>query len=100
MGSVRSDTSSYDAVLLLSFGGPDARDDVMPFLRTVTRDRGVPDQRLSHVAEHYFAVGGASPINAQNRALRQALDAGLRRRGITLPVLWGNRNWAPYEVGS
>lgn len=86
----------YDAVLLASFGGPRGPDDVMPFLRNVTRGRGVPDERLSEVAAHYLALGGASPINAQAMALRDALAGELSRRGVDLPVLWGNRNWTPY----
>jgi len=87
---------SYDAVLLLSFGGPEGPDDVMPFLRNVTRGRGVPEDRLVEVSHHYLAYGGVSPINAQNRALRQALSDELAARGSHLPVLWGNRNWDPY----
>lgn len=86
----------YDAVLLASFGGPNGPDDVMPFLRNVTRGRGVPDDRLAEVAEHYLALGGASPINAQNTALKNALAQELSRRGWDIPVLWGNRNWEPY----
>lgn len=86
----------YDAVLLAGFGGPDGPDDVMPFLRNVTRGRGIPDDRLASVAEHYFALGGASPINAQTQALRDALRDELARRGVPVPVLWGNRNWSPY----
>ncbi len=86
----------YDAVLLASFGGPRGPDDVMPFLRNVTRGRGVPDERLSEVAAHYLALGGASPINAQAMALRDALARELSRRDVDLPVLWGNRNWTPY----
>ncbi|MEE1620938.1 ferrochelatase [Zafaria sp. Z1313] len=88
--------TDYDAVLLLSFGGPEGQDDVIPFLRNVTRGRGIPDERLEEVATHYRHFGGVSPINAQNRALREALEAELRRRGSRLPVLWGNRNWAPF----
>ena len=88
--------AGYDAVLLAGFGGPEGPDDVMPFLRNVTRGRGIPEERLVEVSHHYQALGGASPINAQNRALRAALEAELGRRGIGLPVLWGNRNWAPY----
>jgi len=87
---------AYDAVLLAGFGGPEGPDDVMPFLRNVTRGRGVPDERLAHVAEHYLALGGASPINEHNRALQAALREQLRARGVDVPVLWGNRNWAPY----
>jgi len=86
----------YDAILLASFGGPEGQDDVIPFLRNVTRGRGVPDERLEEVAHHYRHFGGVSPINAQNAALRAALEAELRSRGVDLPVLWGNRNWAPY----
>lgn len=87
---------AYDALLLVSFGGPEGQDDVLPFLRNVTRGRGVPDERLEEVAHHYRAFGGVSPINAQNRELRAALQAELATRGIDLPVLWGNRNWDPY----
>ena len=86
----------YDAVILLGFGGPERQDDVIPFLRNVTRGRGIPDERLEEVAHHYRHFGGVSPINEQNRELQQALQAELARRGIDLPVLWGNRNWAPY----
>jgi ferrochelatase len=89
-------SAGYDAVLLAGFGGPEGPDDVLPFLRNVTRGRGVPEERLAEVAEHYLALGGVSPINAQNRALREALEAELRRSGLDVPVLWGNRNWAPY----
>jgi protoporphyrin/coproporphyrin ferrochelatase len=85
-----------DALLLVSFGGPEGPDDVMPFLENVTRGRGVPRQRLLQVAEHYLAVGGVSPINGQNRALLAAVEADFARAGIRLPVYWGNRNWAPY----
>ena len=87
---------AYDAVILAGFGGPEGQDDVIPFLRNVTRGRGIPDERLEQVAHHYRHFGGVSPINAQNRALRAALEAELADRGIELPVIWGNRNWAPY----
>jgi ferrochelatase len=87
---------SYDAIVLASFGGPEGQDDVLPFLRNVTRGRGIPDERLEEVSHHYRAFGGISPINGQNRALRAAMEAELRRRGIDLPVYWGNRNWAPF----
>jgi ferrochelatase len=86
----------YDGLLLAGFGGPEGQDDVIPFLRNVTRGRGIPDERLEEVAHHYRHFGGVSPINAQNRALKAALEAELARRGIDLPVYWGNRNWAPY----
>jgi ferrochelatase len=87
---------AYDAILLASFGGPEGQDDVIPFLRNVTRGRGIPDERLEEVAHHYRAFGGISPINQQNRELKAALEAELVRRGIDLPVLWGNRNWEPF----
>lgn len=87
---------SYDAVLLSGFGGPEGPDDVMPFLRNVTRGRGIPDERLEDVAHHYRAFGGVSPINEQNRRLRAALEEALAAAGIDVPVYWGNRNWAPY----
>ena len=87
---------AYDAILLAGFGGPEGQDDVIPFLRNVTRGRGIPDERLEEVAHHYRHFGGVSPINAQNRALKAALEAELAARGIDMPVLWGNRNWAPY----
>jgi ferrochelatase len=86
----------WDAVLLAGFGGPEGPDDVLPFLRNVTRGRGIPEERLVEVSHHYQALGGVSPINEQNRALRQRLSDELRDRGIDLPVLWGNRNWRPY----
>ena len=94
--SAPADLAPYDAVLLLSFGGPEGPDDVMPFLRNVTRGRGIPDERLEEVAQHYHHFGGRSPINDQNRALLDALRAELTARGAELPVLWGNRNWAPF----
>ena len=89
---------SYDALLLMSFGGPEKPDDVVPFLENVTRGRGIPRERLAEVGEHYFAFGGRSPINDQNKALLAALRGELDRRGIALPVYWGNRNWEPYLV--
>jgi ferrochelatase len=85
----------YDAVLLVSFGGPDAPPDVMPFLENVLRGRNVPRERMLEVAEHYHHFGGKSPINEQNLALLAALRAELDRRGPRLPVYWGNRNWHP-----
>jgi ferrochelatase len=87
---------AYDAILLAAFGGPEGQDDVIPFLRNVTRGRGIPDERLEEVAHHYRHFGGVSPINDQNRELKAALEVELADRGIDLPVLWGNRNWDPY----
>lgn len=89
-------TRPYDALLLLSFGGPEGQDDVLPFLENVTRGRGVPRERLEAVGVHYQRFGGVSPINEQNRALRAALQDDLAGHGIDLPVYWGNRNWAPF----
>ena len=86
----------YDAVLLASFGGPEGQEDVIPFLRNVTRGRGIPDERLEEVSHHYRANGGISPINQQNRELKAGIEAELAARAIELPVFWGNRNWAPY----
>ena len=88
--------SEYDAFLLLSFGGPEGPDEVMPFLRNVTAGRGIPDERLAEVAEHYHHFGGVSPINGQNRDLLGALGAEFAAHGIDLPLYWGNRNWAPF----
>ncbi len=85
----------YDAFLLLSFGGPEHPDDVMPFLRNVTRGRGVPDERLAEVAEHYHHFGGVSPINGQCRELLGAVTADFDAHGVGLPTYWGNRNWRP-----
>ncbi len=91
-----ADLAPYDAVLLLSFGGPERPEDVVPFLENVTRGRGIPRERLAEVGEHYFLFGGRSPINDQCRDLLAVLRAELDRRGIDLPLVWGNRNWDPY----
>jgi len=87
---------AYDAFLLVSFGGPEDPDDVMPFLENVTRGRGVPPERLAGVAEHYYAFGGVSPINQQCRDLLAAVRADMTASGLALPLYWGNRNWTPY----
>jgi protoporphyrin/coproporphyrin ferrochelatase len=87
---------AYDAFLLVSFGGPEGPDDVMPFLENVTRGRGVPPERLAGVAEHYYAFGGVSPINQQCRELLAAVRDDFAASGLALPLYWGNRNWAPY----
>ena len=86
----------FDAVLLLSFGGPEAPEQVMPFLEHVTRGRGIPRARLEGVAEHYQHFGGVSPINAQNRQLLAALEPALRALGSQVPLYWGNRNSEPW----
>ncbi|MFH8792017.1 ferrochelatase [Streptomyces sp. NPDC017941] len=90
------DPTPYDALLLLSFGGPEGPDDVVPFLENVTRGRGIPKERLKEVGQHYFLFGGVSPINDQNRTLLAALRADFAEHGLDLPVYWGNRNWSPY----
>ncbi|MFE0426543.1 ferrochelatase [Streptomyces sp. NPDC058953] len=94
--SDQHDSAPYDALLLLSFGGPEGPDDVVPFLENVTRGRGIPKERLKEVGQHYFLFGGVSPINDQNRALLEALRKDFADHGLGLPVYWGNRNWAPY----
>jgi ferrochelatase len=85
----------FDAILVVSFGGPEGIDDVMPFLENVTRGRGVPRERLEEVAHHYERFSGCSPINDQNRALIEALRRELCAHGIDLPIYFGNRNWHP-----
>ena len=85
---------AYDALLVLSFGGPEQREDVIPFLENVLRGRNVPRERMLEVAEHYYHFGGRSPINDQNRALIEALASELS--DLDLPVYWGNRNWHPF----
>jgi protoporphyrin/coproporphyrin ferrochelatase len=87
---------SYDALLLLSFGGPEAPEDVVPFLENVTRGRGVPAARLEQAAQHYYLFGGVSPTNQQCRDLVAAIEKNFAASGIDLPVYWGNRNWRPY----
>lgn len=87
--------TAYDAFLLVSFGGPEGPDDVLPFLENVLRGRNVPRERMLEVAEHYYHFGGASPINAQNRALLAALKEEFAAAGLALPLYWGNRNWHP-----
>ena len=82
---------NYEALLVVSFGGPEKPEDVMPFLENVTRGRGIPRERLEEVAEHYYHFGGKSPINDQNRDL----IAALRDAGVKVPIYWGNRNWHP-----
>ncbi|NIL98195.1 MAG: ferrochelatase [Planctomycetales bacterium] len=88
----------YDALLVVSFGGPEGPDDVMPFLENVLRGKNVPRQRMLEVAEHYQHFGGVSPINAQNRELIAALQTLLDEQGPHLPIYWGNRNWHPLLV--
>lgn len=86
---------AHDALLIVGFGGPEKREDVIPFLENVLRGRNVPRERMLQVAEHYDHFGGVSPINGQIRELIDALTADLRAHGVDLPVYWGNRNWHP-----
>ena len=86
----------YDALLIVSFGGPEAGEDVIPFLQNVTRGRNIPHDRLNEVAGHYYHLGGKSPINDQCRELIGALSDELNRNGPDLPIYWGNRNWHPF----
>lgn len=86
----------YDSLLLVSFGGPEKKEDVMPFLENVVRGKPVPRERLLEVAEHYYDFGGKSPINDQNRDLIEALQKEFAAHNLNLPIYWGNRNWAPY----
>ena len=86
---------SYDAILVVSFGGPESREDVIPFLENVLRGRNVPRERMLAVAEHYYHFDGKSPINQQTRELISAINSELAQHGPKLPVYWGNRNWHP-----
>lgn len=86
---------TYDAILFVSFGGPEGKEDVIPFLENVLRGKNVPRERMLEVAEHYYQFDGISPINEQNRLLIDALTSELREHGVELPVYWGNRNWRP-----
>jgi protoporphyrin/coproporphyrin ferrochelatase len=86
---------NYDAILVVSFGGPESREDVIPFLENVLRGRNVPRERMLAVAEHYYHFDGKSPINQQTRDLIAAIENELSRHGPKLPVYWGNRNWHP-----
>ncbi|GAB3074875.1 ferrochelatase [Corynebacterium aquatimens] len=89
---------SFDALLVLSFGGPEGEDEVIPFLENVTRGRGIPRERLAEVGEHYFHFGGVSPLNEQNRVIIKNLEAEIATRGEELPVYFGNRNWHPFAA--
>ncbi len=91
-----TDPRPYDAVLLVSFGGPEGPEDVVPFLENVTRGRDIPRERLEEVGQHYFLFGGRSPINDLNRAFLAAVSEDFAAAGLDLPLYWGNRNWAPY----
>src|ERR1035437_5090989 len=90
----------YDAFLLVSFGGPENPDEVIPFLQNVTAGRSIPTGRLAEVAGHYYLFGGVSPLNQQCRDLIAAVGKDFAARGIDLSVYWGNRNWQPYLTGT
>jgi ferrochelatase len=90
------DPTPYDALLVVSFGGPERPEDIVPFLENVTRGREIPKERLEEVGQHYYLFGGKSPINDLNREFVAALQEELRSNGIDLPVYWGNRNWHPF----
>jgi len=90
-----TEKQKYDAILVVGFGGPEKKEDVLPFLENVTRGRNIPRERLLEVAKHYYHCGGSSPINGQMRELVDALLPELRRHAISLPIYWGNRNWHP-----
>lgn len=87
--------NSFDALLVVSFGGPEKHEDVLPFLENVLRGKNVPRERMLEVAEHYYHFDGRSPINDQNKQLIAALEGECRTQGIAMPVYWGNRNWHP-----
>lgn len=87
---------TYGALLIVSFGGPERREDVIPFLENVLRGKRVPRERMMEVAEHYYHFGGKRPLNDQNRALIAALEREFKANGPSLPIYWGNRNWHPH----
>jgi len=97
-GTYDDEAQHYDALLIVSFGGPEGMDDVMPFLETVLRGKNIPHERMLEVADHYALFDGVSPINSQTRALIVALSEVLAAEGPVLPIYWGNRNWHPFLV--
>ena len=88
--------NSFDALLIVSFGGPEKHEDVLPFLENVLRGKNVPRERMLEVAEHYYHFDGRSPINEQTKELIVAVEQEFRDHGVKLPVYWGNRNWHPF----
>lgn len=96
MNRISLPLAPYDSLVVASFGGPEKKEDVLPFLRNVTKGRNIPPERLQNVAEHYYRFGGKSPINGQMRQLVSALEEDFQQAGIELPIYWGNRNWTPY----
>src|SRR6266404_6474506 len=95
MDDINGVSYQHDAILIVSFGGPEGMDDVIPFLENVLRGRNVPRARMLQVAKHYALFGGVSPINDQNRQLIAALKHELAANDLELPIYWGNRNWHP-----
>src|SRR5215467_4484305 len=87
--------NSFDALLIVSFGGPEKDEDVLPFLETVLRGKNVPRERMLEVAEHYYHFDGRSPINDQIRELIAAVEQEFKVHGVNMPIYWGNRNWHP-----
>jgi ferrochelatase len=98
MAAMTSNVAPYDALMLVSFGGPEKPEDVLPFLENVTAGKGIPRERLEEVGKHYFLFGGKSPINDQNRQFIEAIREDFAAAGLDVPVYWGNRNWDPYLV--
>ena len=96
MTDAQQNAQNFDALLVLSFGGPEGNEEVVPFLENVTRGRGIPRERLEVVGEHYYHFGGVSPLNALNREIIDHLEVELKKRGHNLPVYFGNRNWHPF----
>ena len=96
MTDAQQNAQNFDALLVLSFGGPEGNEEVVPFLENVTRGRGIPRERLEVVGEHYYHFGGVSPLNALNREIIEHVEGELKKRGHNLPVYFGNRNWHPF----
>ena len=96
MTDAQQNAQNFDALLVLSFGGPEGNEEVVPFLENVTRGRGIPRERLEVVGEHYYHFGGVSPLNALNREIIDHVSGELEKRGHNLPIYFGNRNWRPF----
>lgn len=95
MTDAQHPAQKFDALLVLSFGGPEGNEEVVPFLENVTRGRGIPRERLEVVGKHYYHFDGVSPINGLNREIIHNVEGELKKRGHNLPVYFGNRNWHP-----